>query len=283
PYRDGSFDYYMSEPVIVNDPKGMGAFILAANEMEMLPTLPAAKGKTVLLDNFFNNEWRKDATGRMVPWHYIWDEKDYDGFYTLGHVFERHGAKLRTLKAAPTPQNLRGANVYIVVDPDDEKETAKPNVITQKDATAVAAWVKDGGVLVLLGNDSARNNVASMNVLSSKFGVTLNRDLFNTVEGKQYEQGAVDVSTEKEVFPNTNKIYIKEIATLSVVPPARTLVAKEGKNIMAVAKYGKGTVFVLGDPWLYNEYTDGRKLPADFENYKAACDLVSWIAKQTNP
>lgn len=33
-YRDGSFEYYMSEPVIVNDPKGLGAFLLAANEME---------------------------------------------------------------------------------------------------------------------------------------------------------------------------------------------------------------------------------------------------------
>jgi len=34
PYRDGSFAYYMSEPVITNDPKGMGAFILCAAEME---------------------------------------------------------------------------------------------------------------------------------------------------------------------------------------------------------------------------------------------------------
>ena len=33
PYRDGSFEYYISEPVIQDDPKGMGAFILAANEM----------------------------------------------------------------------------------------------------------------------------------------------------------------------------------------------------------------------------------------------------------
>jgi len=36
PYRDGSFKYYMSEPVIVNDAKGIGAFILASNEMELL-------------------------------------------------------------------------------------------------------------------------------------------------------------------------------------------------------------------------------------------------------
>ena len=49
---------------------------------------------------------------------------------------------------------------------------------------------------------------------------------------------------------------------------------------MAVAKYGKGTVFVIGDPWLYNEYTDGRKLPVDFDNYEAANDLVKWLLTQ---
>ncbi|QEH41586.1 glycoside hydrolase family 105 protein [Chitinophaga sp. XS-30] len=34
PYRDGSFDYYMSEKVVVDDPKGVGSFLQAANEME---------------------------------------------------------------------------------------------------------------------------------------------------------------------------------------------------------------------------------------------------------
>jgi unsaturated rhamnogalacturonyl hydrolase len=34
PYRDGSFEYYVSEKVIPNDPKGVGPFILAALEME---------------------------------------------------------------------------------------------------------------------------------------------------------------------------------------------------------------------------------------------------------
>jgi unsaturated rhamnogalacturonyl hydrolase len=49
---------------------------------------------------------------------------------------------------------------------------------------------------------------------------------------------------------------------------------------MALAKYGKGTVFVVGDPWLYNEYTDGRKIPAEFENYKAGKELVKWLIQQ---
>jgi unsaturated rhamnogalacturonyl hydrolase len=34
--RDGSFDYYVSEPVVSNDLKGVGPFILAGIEMEHL-------------------------------------------------------------------------------------------------------------------------------------------------------------------------------------------------------------------------------------------------------
>lgn len=280
PYRDGSFAYYMSEPVVVNDPKGMGAFILAADEMEMLPTLNIARGKTVLLDNYFNSEWRKGPGGNMVPWHYIWDERDNDGFSTLQHVFESYGAKTATLKEPPTAQVLKGAGIYIVVDPDNEKETATPNIISEKDASAVSDWVKAGGVLLLLGNDSGHNNIQSMNVLSTKFGIRLNEDLFNPVEGSKFEQGAVDLSAATEIFKTARKAYAKEIATLTLSSPAKAIVTKIGKNVIAVARYGKGTVFVIGDPWLYNEYTDGRKLPADFDNYKAARDLARWLLAQ---
>jgi len=76
------------------------------------------------------------------------------------------------------------------------------------------------------------------------------------------------------------KIYIKELSTLKIQQPAKAVLSKEGNIIMVVAKYGKGTVFALGDPWLYNEYTDGRKLPKEFENYKAAEELVQWLIKQ---
>ncbi len=34
PYRNGSFEYYIGEPVVANDYKGMGAFIMASAEME---------------------------------------------------------------------------------------------------------------------------------------------------------------------------------------------------------------------------------------------------------
>jgi len=34
PYRDGSYEYYLSEKVVTNDPKGFGAFLIAVTEME---------------------------------------------------------------------------------------------------------------------------------------------------------------------------------------------------------------------------------------------------------
>ena len=40
PYRDGSYEYYLSEKVVTNDQKGYGSFIMAAAEME-----PAKKKK----------------------------------------------------------------------------------------------------------------------------------------------------------------------------------------------------------------------------------------------
>ena len=63
--------------------------------------------------------------------------------------------------------------------------------------------------------------------------------------------------------------------------PAKAVVTQDGDVIMAVSKVGKGTVFAVGDPWLYNEYTDGRKLPAEYQNALAGRDLIQWLLKQT--
>jgi unsaturated rhamnogalacturonyl hydrolase len=53
-----------------------------------------------------------------------------------------------------------------------------------------------------------------------------------------------------------------------------------GDILMATAKYGRGTVFAAVDPWLYNEYTDGKKLPATYDNYEGGEELVRWILAQ---
>ncbi len=277
PYRDGTFAYYMSEPVIVNDAKGIGAFLLAADEMEMLPTLSVGKGKTVLLDRYFNSEKRKDATGAEVYWHYVWEERSNPGFYTFGTVFERYGAKLKSLDVAPSALNLKGSSVYIIVDPDHVKDNPKPNYVTEANAAVIGNWVKAGGTLVLMANDSANCDLQHFNILAKKFGIAFTNNSLNMVKNDQYETGVEYPGANNPVFKQPKKMYLKEISELNVKAPATSIVTKDGKQVIAIARYGKGTVFAVGDPWIYNEYLDGRKLPAEYENFKAAEDLVKWL------
>ncbi len=280
PYRNGSFDYYMSEPVIVNDPKGMGAFILAANEMEAVKDLGNGIGKTVLLDTYYNNEWKKDVTGKSIRWHYTWEDKSNSGFAMLGDIIELNGARKAELELAPNSDNLQNASVYIIVDPDTEKEAALPNIMKAQEAEVIANWVKNGGVLILLTNDAGNAELKNFNQLSSRFGIQFNEDNYNLVINNVFEQGMVTVPEKNPVFRSAKKLFIKELATLNVTAPAKTILSKDGKNIAAIAKFGKGCVFAIGDPWLYNEYIDGRKLPMEYDNYKAATDLVRWALKE---
>ena len=280
PYRDGSFDYYMSEPVAVNDPKGIGAFLLASNEMEMSSAQSAGKGKTVLLDRYFNSEKRKDAGGNMVYWHYVWNEYSHPGFAGLGHIFNKYGARLASLDVAPTAANLKNASVYIIVDPDHVKDNPAPNYVSDKDVKEISNWVKAGGVLMLMANDSANCDLEHFNKLAGAFGINFTNKSINMVKNDLFEQGVV-IPNDKQVFKEPYKMYLKEISVLDVKTPAKMLVTKENDVIIATAKMGKGIVFAVGDPWLYNEYLDGRKLPAEYPNFKAAEDLVKWLLDQS--
>jgi unsaturated rhamnogalacturonyl hydrolase len=63
--------------------------------------------------------------------------------------------------------------------------------------------------------------------------------------------------------------------------PAKAVVTKGGDEMLAVAKVGKGTVFAVVDPWVYNEYTDRRnKLPVEYDTFDAAIDLAGWAVRQ---
>jgi unsaturated rhamnogalacturonyl hydrolase len=281
PYRDGSFEYYMSEPVIVNDPKGMGAFIKCAVEMEMADKQSIGKGKTVLLDCYFNNEWRKDATGTQVRFHYTWNERSHPGFATLGQVFSSYGVKRATLDSRPTAKNLQQASIYLIVDPDTEKETAQPNYMQAQDVSVIKEWVKAGGVLVLMSNDSGNAEFKHFNQLPEAFGIHFNENSKNRVQNDNYPEGAITIPAQHPIFTHTQKVYIKELSTITVKSPATVVLKNGDDNVVAISKYGKGTVFAVGDPWLYNEYVDGRKLPIEYENYQAAVDLVNWLIKQS--
>jgi unsaturated rhamnogalacturonyl hydrolase len=280
PYRDGSYEYYTSVKTITNETKGVGAFMLASVEMERLVKLSLGKDKTVLLDSYFNNEHHTDVTGKSIPFHYKWDEQDNNGFSFIGQIFNNYGLHTKTLNEAPDAENLKKAAVYVIVDPDIPKENPEAKYIEEPYIKAIGNWVKDGGVLVVLNNDTGNAEFTHLNKLMAKFGIRFNQNSVNRVVGRNFEQGAINIPARNSIFKTTHKVYIKELSTLQVNKPAVPKLTNGNNIIVATVKYGKGTVFAVGDPWFYNEYVDGRKLPAEYENFTAANDLVSWLVKQ---
>ncbi|HXF43014.1 MAG TPA: DUF4350 domain-containing protein, partial [Pyrinomonadaceae bacterium] len=282
PYRDGSYEYYMSEKIRVNDPKGLGPAIMAALEMESYQSGWIGRGRTVLLDDYFNHEIRKRKFGQgEETWHYKWNEMADSGYYAWGEIFRNLGARIDMLSEAPNNKNLAGADVYIIVDPDTDKETPKPNYMTEEYAKIISEWVRKGGVLVLLANDYQNAELDKFNILCRKFGLQFNKDRIFEVKNNEYKSGEINIPKGSSIFTTAGKIFLKEISTLKLDGRAKALLTEKGNTIMATVRYGKGTVFALGDPWLYNEYVDGRRLPHEYENFKAAQDLSRWLIKQS--
>lgn len=282
PYRDGSFEYYMSEKLRTNDAKGLGPAIRAALEMEDYERGWPGRGKTVVLDDYFNHEIRpsKNFKGDEV-WHYKWNERPDAGFSFWGGMFRSMGANIAQMRSEPTASELAKASVYIIVDPDTAKETANPNFVEPRHVKAIDDWVKRGGVLVLMGNDGQNAELDKFNTLAETFGIKFNKDRkFEVVPSTNYQMGGIDIAAGNPIFATTKKIFVKEVSTLTLSGKAKAVVTANGDNIIAMAKHGKGTVFVIGDPWLYNEYVDGRRLPAEFQNFAAARDLAKWLLMQ---
>jgi unsaturated rhamnogalacturonyl hydrolase len=280
PYRDGSYDYYIGEKVVSNDAKGVGAFLLASTEIENAGNAVHGRDKVVLLDGWFNSQQRTDAFGQPVIYHYKWKTWDNPGYSIFGHIFQYYGARTQELDEEPTFANLKDAHVYIVVPPDNLDKNPHPHYANAEDAKQIAAWVKAGGVLVIMENDTSYADLDHFNTVAEKFGIHFNSVLRKHVEGTNWEQGKIAIDGHGPIFHQPHTIFVKDVCTISVSKPASAVLEEGGDIYMAAAKYGKGTVYAMVDPWLYNEYIDGRKLPVTYDNYAAGSELVRWILDQ---
>ena len=240
----------------------------------------ASNAQNVTLDYYFNHETHKGKTGAPERFHYLWEEKANSGYSILSEVFKKQGFELKSLEAAPTAANLKGTGVYIIVDPDSKKENTDPNYIQPADVTNIAAWVKQGGVLVMLANDSANVELPHFNQLAAAFGMHFNNDMQNhVIDDAHFAEGGIDTKGNL-VFKTAGKIFMKDVCSITTTGNAKALLKNgAGATVIATAKHGKGTVVAISDPWLYDEYVNGR-LPAEYENDKAAYDLVVWLKQQ---
>ena len=245
--------------------------------VSILPGRDVISQTVVGLDNWYNNETRAN-TGK--PFHYLWTDTDFSGYSRWGEIFSGRGARLTTI-GKPEPAVLGDIDIYIIVDPDTITETPSPRFISPEDIMAIEQWVKDGGVLALLGNDAPNCEFTNFNGLAIKFGMTFNHVTLHPVTGDNFEMGASNDLPDHPVFKGVNKIYLKEISDISISGEAKAILTENGKVLMAETRYGKGYVFAVGDPWIYNEYIDHDRLPVSFENRKAAENLTDLLLSFT--
>lgn len=269
-------------------PASFGAFLLASTEVDLASAGASGHGAVVLLDAWFNSQQRKNAAGQLESFHYKWNDWSNSGYALFGHMLRSRGLQTQTLAAAPTAQNLSGASYYVIVSPDIPVKNPNPHYMSEADADAIAAWVRRGGVLILMENDPPNADIEHLNLLADRFGIHFDNVLHHHVlndpaHGDLVESGRIPVAAGGPLFHAPHTLYMKDTCAISLSHGATALLRDRGDVMMATAHYGRGVVFANVDPWLYNEYTDGRNNPAiysQFDNFAGGKELVEWLIQQ---
>lgn len=229
--------------------------------------------KVVGLDNWFNREINVKSG---MPYHYLWTDTAWSGYSRWGDIFRSRGAVTVTIEK-PTKVALGKTDIYIIVDPDTLTESKSPNYILPDDINVIRRWVRRGGVLAILANDAPNCGFTHLNNLASVFGMRFRHVTLHPVTGTEWEMGACRELPDHPLFKDVSKIYIKEVSDIVLSGNARAVLTENGKVLIAESRLGRGYVFAIGDPWIYNEYIDNDRLPLSFENRKAAENLTDLL------
>jgi len=280
PYRAGDYDYYIHEPVVDQDLKGVGAFLLAGSEMEQADTEALGQRKTALVDAWFNSQTRTNAFGQTELFHYKWNDDSNSGYSFFGRAFRRYGVTLATLPEAPTAAALSHAQIYIIASPDIPSKNPNPHTMDKASGDAIEAWVRAGGVLLLFSNDRDNTEFTHFDTLADRFGIHFNPVLSHHVVDPDHSTGEVVIPPGTGIFGAGFTAFMKDTSTITVSGPAKALVTDHGDVMIAVSHIGKGTVLGVVDPWFYNEYADGRKM-GQYRGFEAAQDVAAWAIQQS--
>lgn len=230
----------------------------------LLACISISSAQVVAVDGFHNDETK-------MPDHYRWEGVRAGGYSELGKVITGLGGELRTVHERLTPAVLAPLHVLIIADPDTPDESDDPKYIESSEIEALDLWVQSGGALVLFGNDKGNAEFQHFNELARRFGIQFVEDSYPPkVAGK----GILRARGAGSIFEEGLSVYMVEVAPLRVNSNVQVLLRDGETVIMALANRGRGLVFAVGDPWVYNEYIDRA------DNRKVAENLFRLLLKQ---
>jgi unsaturated rhamnogalacturonyl hydrolase len=244
---------------------------------EARPSLESSHG-TILLDAWYNSQTRVNAAGQKALYHYKWDDTTNTGYSIFGQMWRDAGVATETLATEPTAESLKRAQYYMIVSPDIPAKNPNPHFMTAADAAVIEKWVKRGGVLLMMENDPANAEIEHMDLLADRFGLHFNNVLVHHVVGDDFPAGRIDAGATAP-FTHPHIIYMKDTCSLTLSGKAVPLLVWKGDTLMGWTRFGRGMVVAVTDPWLYNEYTDGKKLPEIYDQQAAGQEFVEWVVQ----
>jgi hypothetical protein len=227
--------------------------------------LRSAQALTFGLDCWHNNE-----SGN--PTHYKWalSSCDMGSYCGLGTLIKAAGHDTVSVTTALSANTLSGLDALIIVDPDTPSETASPNYITGPEADAVEAWVRGGGVLLMLANDAGNCEFTNLNGLSDRFGIHFNSDQATAT-------GDLTGLPVHPFFEGCATIHWVNVCTMALSDSAQSEFSMNSQVLAASTRFGMGRVLTFGDPIWYNEYLNTT------DNNRFARNVVGWLADTTGP
>ncbi len=279
PSRSGMYEFYVSQPVVDNDAQGVGAYLLA--DSEVIQHQRAGKlfarvaGKTILFDSWFNAETRKRPDGGEEAFHYKYNDDAPSGYSFFSRMFQQYGMRPEALTHAPRAEDLSRAAVYVIVSPESAASRPGAHLMDAASSNAIAAWVKSGGVLLLMEGASASTDFEHVDTLSDGFGIHFSA-ASHELPGESGEALVTIPEGTGGIFKVAHTAFEGDVSTTAATSPAMGILTDKGRGLMAVSHAGSGVVFANGSPWLYNEYTDGRNAAQDQDNFAAGQELVRW-------
>jgi unsaturated rhamnogalacturonyl hydrolase len=97
---------------------------------------------------------------------------------------------------------------------DIEKENPNPSFINEQDISAITSWLKSGGVLLMMANDTGNAELEHLNQLARHFGIQFNQNSKGRVTKNEFEMGRVDISPVNQFFKQPGNCSSKNTAHL---------------------------------------------------------------------
>jgi unsaturated rhamnogalacturonyl hydrolase len=216
---------------------------------------PAPK-PVIGMDAYHNDD---AATGK--PTQFYWDITGAWGFSQLRDLLVAQGCEVTGVHTAITAEALAPLTIFIMDDPD---KGAKAKLVQPAEVDALEAWVKGGGILLLMNDSGGWCEQTAFNTAARRFGITFNNDTAKT--GTDYAPVG-----DSPLFAGVQKIHIVNQCTLTFADPATPVLTLDKQVLVATATVGKGLVFAVGDPWFYNEYL------TTADNKLCATNLFTWL------